>query len=69
MYAEIDEFCVMYHVSTMLPFHPEDPQKLERKRHIGNDVVNIIFKEGNTPFDPHMLRSQFNCKIKKDFSR
>ena len=26
----------------------------------GNDVVLIIFKEGNTPLDPRVIRSQFN---------
>ena len=34
--------------------------QLERKRHLGNDVVVIIFKEGNHLFDPGCLRSEFN---------
>lgn len=33
--------------------------QLERKRHIGNDVVTLVFKEGNTPFNPACLTSQF----------
>ncbi len=44
----------------MLPFQPDDNQRVERKRHIGNDVVVLIFKEGNTPFDPLAIKSQFN---------
>ena len=32
-------------MSTLLPFYPEDPQQLERKRHLGNDVCLIIFRE------------------------
>merc|ERR1719445_1224660 len=29
------------------------------KRHIGNDIVSIIFQEGNTPFSPDMVTSHF----------
>jgi len=34
--------------------------QVERKRHIGNDVVVIIFKDGKQPFDPLILTNQFN---------
>jgi len=51
---------VVYHVSTLLPFFPSDPQQLERKRHLGNDVVMLIFNESSTPFDPAVIRSEFN---------
>jgi RAP1 GTPase activating protein 1 len=50
----------MFHVSTMIPHTPNDTQQVERKRHIGNDIVVIIFKEGNTPFNPSLIRSHFN---------
>jgi RAP1 GTPase activating protein 1 len=33
---------------------------VERKRHLGNDVVVLIFKEGNTPFNPLCIKSHFN---------
>ena len=33
---------VMFHVSTLLPHEDNDPQKLQRKRHIGNDIVAIV---------------------------
>uniref|UniRef100_T1GV79 Rap-GAP domain-containing protein n=1 Tax=Megaselia scalaris TaxID=36166 RepID=T1GV79_MEGSC len=36
-----------------------DPQQLQRKRHIGNDIVAIIFQEENTPFCPEMIASNF----------
>jgi len=54
---------IMFHVSTLLPFQEFDEQKVERKRHIGNDVVVIIFKERadeNDTFDPRILTSHFN---------
>jgi hypothetical protein len=49
----------MYHVSTLLPFKKNDIQQIERKRHIGNDVVNIVFLEGNAQFDPSTIKSCF----------
>ena len=37
----------MFHVAPYLNASPSDPQQLGRKRHIGNDVVTIVFYEGN----------------------
>ncbi|PRP85752.1 GTPase-activating Rap/Ran-GAP domain-like protein 3 [Planoprotostelium fungivorum] len=52
---------VMLHVSTLLPYFPKDLQQVERKRHLGNDVVMIIYKEGpSVAFDPRVVASQFN---------
>ncbi|KAJ3121754.1 signal-induced proliferation-associated 1-like protein 3 [Nowakowskiella sp. JEL0407] len=53
-------FEITYHVSTLLPYFPEDPQQIQRKRHIGNDLVCVVFMEGeNGQFDPSLIRSQF----------
>eukprot|EP01117_Protostelium_nocturnum_P015431 TRINITY_DN5987_c0_g2_i1.p1 TRINITY_DN5987_c0_g2~~TRINITY_DN5987_c0_g2_i1.p1 ORF type:complete len:779 (-),score=261.64 TRINITY_DN5987_c0_g2_i1:40-2376(-) len=60
VYTKFKGFEIMYHVSTLLPFQPDDLQRVERKRHLGNDVVQIMFKEGNTPFDPLTLRTHYN---------
>lgn len=50
----------MFHVSTMLPFTPNNRQQLLRKRHIGNDIVTIVFQEpGAHKFTPKGIRSQF----------
>ena len=35
---------IMFHVSTLLPYTGNEPQQLQRKRHIGNDIVAIIFQ-------------------------
>ncbi len=51
---------IMFHVSTELPFSETDAQCLERKRHLGNDVVLIVFWEGDGEFDPSLVKSQFN---------
>ena len=34
--------------------------KIERKRHLGNDIVVCVFKEGNTNFTPEIVKSVFN---------
>lgn len=35
---------------------------MERKRHLGNDVVVVVFREpGKEAFDVSMIHSQFNC--------
>jgi len=50
---------VMFHVATLLPFTESDPQQLERKRHIGNDIVSLVFQDGSTLFSPDMITSHF----------
>ena len=60
IYATYQDCEVMFHVSTMLPFTPNNRQQLLRKRHIGNDIVTIVFQEpGALPFTPKNIRSQF----------
>ncbi|PRP73051.1 RapGAP/RanGAP domain-containing protein, partial [Planoprotostelium fungivorum] len=58
--ATMEDFKIMYHVSTLLPFQPDDLQRVERKRHLGNDVVVVIFKEGKKAFNPLVMKSHFN---------
>ncbi|XP_032591718.1 rap1 GTPase-activating protein 1 isoform X2 [Drosophila grimshawi] len=59
VYEVFKEREVMFHVSTLLPHTEGDPQQLQRKRHIGNDIVAIVFQETNTPFSPDMIASHF----------
>ncbi|XP_059220173.1 rap1 GTPase-activating protein 1 isoform X2 [Stomoxys calcitrans] len=59
IYEVFKEREVIFHVSTMLPHTEGDPQQLQRKRHIGNDIVAIVFQESNTPFSPDMIASHF----------
>ncbi|XP_063222644.1 signal-induced proliferation-associated 1-like protein 2 [Bacillus rossius redtenbacheri] len=60
VYAQYHHCEVMFHVSTLLPFTPNNRQQLLRKRHIGNDIVTIVFQEpGALPFTPKNIRSQF----------
>jgi len=57
VYKQMGDLQVCYHVSTLIPIYPSDPT---RKRHIGNDCVVIIFREGKEPLDLSLIRSQVN---------
>ncbi|XP_040480128.1 signal-induced proliferation-associated 1-like protein 2 isoform X2 [Ursus maritimus] len=60
LYTTYKDYEVMFHVSTMLPYMPNNRQQLLRKRHIGNDIVTIVFQEpGALPFTPRSIRSHF----------
>lgn len=58
---------IMFHVSTLLPYSKDNRQQVERKRHIGNDIVNIVFvdtsegsdAEAHSSFNPACIKSQF----------
>ena len=60
VYSQYQACEIMFHVSTLLPFTPNNRQQLLRKRHIGNDIVTVVFQEpGALPFTPKNIRSQF----------
>ncbi|KAK6640177.1 hypothetical protein RUM44_011863 [Polyplax serrata] len=60
VFARYEDCEIMFHVSTLLPFTANNRQQLLRKRHIGNDIVTIVFQEpGAQPFTPKSIRSQF----------
>jgi hypothetical protein len=57
--GESGPFQLMYHVSTLLP-HGEADQNLAKKRHIGNDIVAIVFQEdGSKPFLATTIKSNY----------
>ncbi|KAJ8348179.1 hypothetical protein SKAU_G00267680 [Synaphobranchus kaupii] len=60
LYTRYQDYEIMFHVSTMLPYTATNTQQLLRKRHIGNDIVTIVFQEpGALPFTPKAIRSHF----------
>lgn len=60
VYSQYQGCELMFHVSSLLPFTPNNRQQLLRKRHIGNDIVTVVFQEpGALPFTPKNIRSQF----------
>ncbi len=56
-YTEFLGFDIMFHVNSLLEDDGSE-QQLSRKRFIGNDLVVIIFLEGEEPFDASMITSQ-----------
>lgn len=59
IYEQFNNHEIMFHVSTLLPYSKIERQQLERKRHIGNDIVAIVFQEKETSFNPECIASQF----------
>lgn len=55
VFTTFRDYQIMFHVSTMLACPPGDTEKLCRSRMIGNDIVNVIFMEGTTPYNPTTL--------------
>jgi hypothetical protein len=59
-YAKYKHHEIMFHVSTYLSHNETDSQHLSKKKHIGNNIVNIVFMEpGAPPLDPTFMRTQF----------
>ncbi|EPE07910.1 gtpase activating protein [Ophiostoma piceae UAMH 11346] len=52
---------MVFHVTTQMPTDRErDPICINKKRHIGNDYVNIIFNDSGLPFKFDTFPSEFN---------
>jgi hypothetical protein len=71
VYTKFHNKEIMFHVSTMLRHVPEDKQQISKKRHIGNDVVVIIYQDDIDPksntelqsvysFSPALISSRYN---------
>jgi len=58
IFLEFNNNEVMFHVSTLLPHNELDKQQLEKKRHIGNDLVVIIFQDDDQLYRPTTLSSR-----------
>ncbi len=52
---------IVFHVTTMMPTNLEDdPHSVNKKRHIGNDFVNIVYNDSGLPFRFDTFPSAFN---------
>ncbi|KAG9327722.1 hypothetical protein KVV02_006426 [Mortierella alpina] len=65
IFAQWNDYQVMFHCAPLLPFNPADRQQVERRRFIGNDIVVIVFKEGDDEehFDLSSVGSRQNHVI------
>jgi len=72
VFTKWNDYEIMFHVAPLLPFDSADSQRVERKRHIGNDIVVLIFKEGQSPINPAAFQSHFNhvfMVVQKDHAK
>jgi len=60
LYTDWRGFEIMFHVSTLLPYSTTNSQQVERKRHLGNDIVVLVFHTGDGDLNPACFRSHFN---------
>eukprot|EP01132_Coremiostelium_polycephalum_P006653 gene6653-8232_t len=51
---------VVFHDISRMPTNITDPQQIHKKRHVGNDIVNIIWSEHIRDYSPTTITSQFN---------
>jgi len=51
---------VAFHEIVRMPTIKEDVQQLQKKRHVGNDVIHIVFTEHGRDYSLKTISSQFN---------
>ncbi|XP_060521768.1 tuberin [Cylas formicarius] len=51
---------ITFHVATMMPNKESDPNCNNKKMHIGNDCVVIVYNESGEEYDISTIKSQFN---------
>ena len=59
VYTEFQDHEVMFHVSTLLQYDETDAQRVQRKRFIGNDIVVIVFMDGETTYHAETMKSEY----------
>ncbi|XP_002740570.2 tuberin-like [Saccoglossus kowalevskii] len=55
-----DVMQVIFHVATLMPNRSSDPNCNEKKLHIGNDFVTIIYNDSNQQYQLGTIKGQFN---------
>jgi len=51
---------VAFHVATRMPTSDSDVQQLNKKKHIGNDFVHVVWSESKRDYRPMCISSEFN---------
>jgi len=50
---------ILYHTATMMPTNAHDPQSNNKKRHIGNDYVRVVWNDSGSHYRFDTLSTQF----------
>ncbi|XP_058129773.1 tuberin [Anopheles ziemanni] len=51
---------ITFHVATLMPNKKQDPHCNEKKKHIGNDFVTIVYNESGEHYDLKTIKGQYN---------
>jgi tuberous sclerosis protein 2 len=51
---------VVFHVATLMPTDPDDANSINKKLHIANDHVTIVYNDSDIPFDRKWLAGAVN---------
>jgi len=51
---------VVFHEVTAMPTNPSDEQQIHKKRHVGNDIVHIVYSEHCRDYNAETIKTQFN---------
>ncbi|EQC41050.1 hypothetical protein SDRG_02106 [Saprolegnia diclina VS20] len=51
---------VVFHVVTKMPTKANDPQQIDKKRHVGNDHVHIVWSDNPQAYTQSTITSNFN---------
>eukprot|EP00465_Bigelowiella_longifila_P007022 CAMPEP_0185276562 /NCGR_PEP_ID=MMETSP1359-20130426/56447_1 /TAXON_ID=552665 /ORGANISM="Bigelowiella longifila, Strain CCMP242" /LENGTH=297 /DNA_ID=CAMNT_0027870277 /DNA_START=1 /DNA_END=894 /DNA_ORIENTATION=- len=60
IYAADALYEIMFHVVTLMPTKNSDMQQIGKKRHVGNDHVQIVYCNDMKEYRPGTITSQFN---------
>lgn len=55
-----DVLQVVFHVATLMPLKESDPSCNNKKLHIGNDYVTIVYNESGEDYNIGTIKGQFN---------
>nr|XP_045602296.1 tuberin-like isoform X2 [Procambarus clarkii] len=58
-----DDMQVVFHIATLMPTLQNDPNCNNKKLHIGNDFVTIVFNESGVPYNINTMKGQFNHTV------
>ncbi|XP_030069508.1 tuberin isoform X2 [Microcaecilia unicolor] len=50
----------IFHITTLMPNNDVDPGRSNKKRHVGNNFVNVIYNDSGEYFKLGTIRGQFN---------
>ena len=60
---------VVFHIATMMPTKEKDPKCNDKKRHIGNDYVTIVYNDSGEKYNMGTLKVPLSfCLLRLMFS-